>query len=118
MVVLNKTRKTTLTKNLKEAKSFMDSFFGLLRQSNPRSLLFKTRFGIHTFCLKVPIDVIVLDSKFRVVKLQESLKPNRLFFWNPKYNLVIELSEGTINKSKTQIKDSLKCSSSGRKKIW
>ncbi len=107
MVVLNITRKTTVTQDLKEAKSFIDKFLGLLRKSNQRSLLFKTRFGIHTFCLKESIDVVVLDYKYNVVKLGESIKPNSLFFWNPKYNLVLEFSKGSIKKSNTKIGDSL-----------
>ncbi len=94
-------------RDLKEAKSFTNRFLGLLRPSNPRSLLFRTRFGIHTFGLSVPIDVIVLDSKFRVVKLQSSLKPNQLFFWNPKYDTVIELPEGSIKKSDIKIGDKI-----------
>lgn len=94
-------------RDIKEAKSFFDRLLGLLRPSNPRSLLFKTRFGIHTFGLSVPIDVIVLDSKFRVVKLREALSSNRLFFWNPKYDTVIELPEGSIRKSDIKIGDKI-----------
>ncbi len=103
MVLKNVTKDTILTKDLKEAKSALDQIFGLLRRSNPRSLLFKTRFGIHTFGLQEPIDVVVLDDSFKIVKLRENLKPNRLFFWNPKYSLVIELPAETLKKSKTSI---------------
>lgn len=97
-------------RDLKEAKTFTDRFLGLLRPSNPRSLLFKTRFGIHTFGLKESIDIVVLDDKYNVVKLGEFIKPNRLFFWNPKYNLVLELPKGTIAKSHTKIGDILNLS--------
>lgn len=82
--------------------------FGLLKKSNPRSLLFKTRFGIHTLGLKKAIDIIILDNNFRVVKLGISVKPNQFFFWNPKFSLVLELPEGTIKKTKTQIGDIVK----------
>lgn len=94
-----------LSKDAKEMKSFLDLVLGLLRKSNPRSLLFKTRFGIHTFFLKEPIDVIVLDRQFRVVKLRQNLQPNRLFFWNPKFTVVIELPSNTIRRSKTTVGD-------------
>lgn len=107
MVVLNTLKKTIVTSDLKEARSFLDKSFGLLKQSNPRSLLFKTRFGIHTFGLKFNIDVLVLDKGLKIVKLKQSLKPNQFFFWSPKYNLVIELPEGSIDKSQTKIGDQL-----------
>lgn len=59
-------------------------------------MLFKTRFGIHTFFLKESIDVVVLDRNFTVVKLKKNLKPNRLFFWDPKHLYLLELPKGTI----------------------
>lgn len=105
MVLKNVTKNTILAKDLKEAKSALDLTLGLLRKSNPRSLLFRTNLGIHTFGLKEAIDVLVLDGNFRVVKLKQNLKPDFLFFWNPKYNLVLELPVGTIKKSKTTILD-------------
>lgn len=106
MTLRNITKKTLLSTNLKEAKSTADKFLGLLRKSNPRSLMFKTRFGIHTFLLKSPIDVLILDSEHRVVSVK-NLKPNRIFIYNPMRLLVIELPTGTIQKSKTQEGDTL-----------
>lgn len=101
MVLRNITKKTIVSKDLEEAKSFINKYLGLLKKSNPRSLLFNTRFGIHTFGLKIPIDAVILDNNFRVVKVKENLKPNSVFFWNPKYNLVIELPVGTLKKTQT-----------------
>ena len=98
MILKNLTTGKIICNDLKIAQSFIDRLFGLLIKSNPRNMLFKTRFGIHTFLLKEPIDVIVLDNNFKVVKIKENLRPNRLFFWNPKYNRVIELSSNTIKK--------------------
>ena len=106
MIIRNVTRKTIISSDLKEAKSFLDQFFGLLRQSNPRSLLFSTRFGIHTFGLRELIDVMVLDGGMKVIKMA-TVKPNSLFFWNPKYNKVLELPKGTIKKSKTKKWDTI-----------
>lgn len=79
----------------------------MLRKSNPRSLLIETRFGIHTFGLKKQIDVLVLDERHTIQSIKVSLKPNRVFFWNPKYSLILELPAGTIKKSKTEIGDKL-----------
>lgn len=105
MVLKNLTTGKIITTELKEAKSFSDQFFGLLKKSNPRYLLFKTRFGIHTFFMKVPIDVLILDNKGKVVAIKKSLKPNRIFFWNPKFCKIIELPEKTIFVTKIKIGD-------------
>lgn len=106
--ILNQTRNTLLSGDAKLATSFLDRLFGLLNKSNPRALIFKTQFGIHTFFLKEAIDVVVLDNKNQVKKIKKCLKPNRLFFWNPKYETVIELPKGTLKKSKTSLDDKLK----------
>jgi uncharacterized protein len=93
-------------KDAKLANSFLDQLLGLHRKSNPRTLIFKTRFGIHTFFLKESIDVIILDSGLIVVKIA-TIKPNKIFFWNPKYDTVIELPKGFIKKSKLKLGDNV-----------
>lgn len=98
MILLNKTTGKIICKDLKIASSILDRMLGLLIKSNPRSMLFKTRFGIHTFFLNEPIDVIILDNNFKVVKINQNLKPNRVFFWNPVYPYIIELPQGHIRK--------------------
>lgn len=106
----NITRAALITENLKVAQKWWDKTLGLLSKKNPRSLLFYTRFGIHTFGLKLPIDVLVLDNSNKVVILKQNLHPNRFFFWNPRYNQVIELPSGLIKQSHTKIGDRLKIS--------
>lgn len=107
MIVVNSSRVTILSQNAKFAKSLIGLTFGLHLKNNSRTLIFKTRFGIHTLGLKEPIDVLVLDSDLKVVKIKESLQPNWFFFWNPKFNLVIELPAEIIRISKTQPGDQL-----------
>lgn len=98
MILKNLTTHKVICKDLKICESFWDRMLGLLIPENPRNLMFRTRFGIHTFFLKEPIDVLVLDSHFRVVRIKEGLKPNRLFFWNPLFPIVLELKQGLIKK--------------------
>jgi uncharacterized membrane protein (UPF0127 family) len=107
MVLKNLTKNTVVSNDLKGASSFSDQVLGLLNPANPRSLLFRTRFGIHTFGLKDPIDVLILDSSWKVVKTSVSLKPNRVFLWNPLFPIVIELPENSITNSKTATGDIL-----------
>lgn len=69
---------------------------GLLTTKTPEALLLQTRWGIHTFGMKYPIDAVVLDNKDQVISFKFSIKPNRFYIWNPKYNKVLELPAGTI----------------------
>ncbi len=107
MKIRNVNKQTEVAADFKLAESFLDRNLGLLRKSNPRSLVFKTRFGIHTFGLKNLIDVIVLNHRFQVIKTKKYLAPNRLFFWNPRYAIIIELPPGMIENSKTEVGDTL-----------
>ncbi len=111
MILKNASKKTILSEELKIAASIVDSLFGLLLKRN-KSLLLKTRFGIHTFGLSQNIDVLILDVNYKVVKIKKSLTPNKIFFWNPKYSLVIEIPEDIIKKSKTLLGDQLNITNS------
>lgn len=75
---------------MKIANGITDKTFGLILNKN-LSLLIQTRWGIHTFGLKKPIWAGVLDSNQIVVKAT-IVKPNRILFWNPKYNTILELT--------------------------
>lgn len=48
--------------------------------------------------------MLVLNDNSKVIN-SETIKPNKLFFYNPIYDTVIELPEGAIKKSKTEIRD-------------
>ncbi len=108
MRVLNITKKTTLALNCKQATTLMELVFGLHWLSNPPELLFKTRLGIHTLMLRKPIDIVILGNSLRVVSLKANLQPNRVLFWNPRYQWVLELPVNAIKNSKTEIGDQLK----------
>jgi uncharacterized protein len=107
MQVRNITKKTIIVDKIRVAKNLQDKVIGLLRSKKPEVLLLKTHFGIHTFGMKYAIDVIVLDDKHTVVALKASLPPNRIFLWNPMDEIVIEMPEGMIEKTKTEIGDKI-----------
>lgn len=92
---------------VKVLSSFWQKTRGLICKEKAEPVLFKTRFGIHTFGLKFPIDVIILDNKNRVTKIITNLSPNNLFFWNPIYDKVIELPVGEITKLNIKSSDTL-----------
>lgn len=88
------TSKTTTIR----AKHLSVATFGLMGKEKAYPIYFRTRFGVHTFFMKFPIDVIIFDDQEKVVKLEEHLSPNKFLFWNLKYNHVVELPGGTIKR--------------------
>ena len=108
-MIKNKTQKTILSKDYSSKNAF-GKIKGLIGEKTPETIALKTRFGIHTFLLKFPIDVIILNKKNEVVKLKKGLLPNKVFFWNIKFDTVIELPNGFLEKSKTKLGDALEFS--------
>ncbi len=92
-----------VTLRVKEARNLKEKIVGLIGRK-PYALLLKTRFGIHTFGLKFPIDVLILNNENKIVSMRKCLKPNKIFLWNPIYDKVLELPQGTIDKKKIKIK--------------
>jgi uncharacterized membrane protein (UPF0127 family) len=95
--IVNTTRAKVLIEDAVFIKSIISKSIGLIGQQRPKPLIFTTRFGIHTFFLKFPIDVLILDKNMKVVKVKRSLKPNRFLFWNPMHDFVVELPERASN---------------------
>ena len=85
---------------VKEMKGVIDKMRGLIGAKRAEAVLLKTRFGIHTFGVRFPIDVVILDRQNSVVKTKENLQPNRIFVWPWKYDTVIELPAGKIEELK------------------
>lgn len=86
------------TVNATYLQTIARAMIGLIGAPAAYPVYFQTRWGIHTFGMKFPIDVIVLDSAYRVVQTCTALSPNRVFVWNPKYYHVIELPANTVSR--------------------
>lgn len=110
MRLINLKNNQVVCTNLRIGSSFRERLLGLLYPGYGSHLMLKTRFGIHTFFLKKPIDVVVLDDKNKVVKIKQGLRPFSLFFWNPKFLKVIEIPEGAILKYRISLGDTLSIS--------
>lgn len=106
-MIKNRTKNTIISKDFKLLKDFRSKSKGLINSNSPKTVAFYTRLGIHTFGMKYPIDIIVTDKKFKVTCIKKNLQPNRVFLWNPKGSLIIELEKGAIKKSQTQVSDFL-----------
>ncbi len=107
MKIINKTRNIVIADNIIEAESFIDQSLGILKYKIPTAMLINTRFGIHTFFMQYPIDVLVLDQTHQVIKIKENMQPNSFLFWNPKNSIVIELPAKTIANTKTRLYDAI-----------
>jgi uncharacterized membrane protein (UPF0127 family) len=62
--------------------------------------------AIHTFGMKMPIDVVFLDREYRVTKLREGIRPRRVSVCLQATS-VLELRTGAIAESKTRLGDQL-----------
>lgn len=88
---------------VRKAQSLEDRTRGLIGQSEIEPLWLETRFGIHTFGMRQPIDVMVLDMNNSVRVLKKGLKPNRVFIWNPQFKRVVELPSGYVQKKSIRL---------------
>lgn len=102
MQIINQTTNAVLAKDAVLARSFVAKNIGLLTYKHPTAMILNTRWGIHTFGMRYPIDVVILDSNNNVVKIKTALKPNRIFLWNPQYKTVLELPAGIIKRTQTK----------------
>jgi uncharacterized membrane protein (UPF0127 family) len=107
MKIINQTKQTLLAKQVVIPKSLLNQSLGLLKYKNPVAMILSTHFGIHTFGMHYAIDVLILDNDNFVVATKQNLKPNRIFLWNWKYKSVLELPARTIERSKTEIGDTI-----------
>lgn len=85
--------------NIDIANSFFKKLFGLMGKKNiKRGLLLKTG-SIHTFFMREPIDIIMLDKEKKVIYYQKNVKKNKIII-KKKARYTIELpfnSLRTIN---------------------
>ena len=108
--VNNLTRGKLLADRAERAASFMDRFKGLMGRE---SLVFGEGMhivpcnSIHTFFMRIPIDVAFLDPDGTIVKQIPAMPPWRLSSVYFKAHSVLELPAGTLSGSQTQEGDRL-----------
>ncbi len=108
--VMNLTRNTLLAEHSTRAETFFSRFKGLIGVPHlpfGEGLHLTRCNSIHTFFMKMPIDVLFLDVSHHVVDICPSMPPwgvSRVYF-NAKS--VLELPHGTASASQTQVGDLL-----------
>lgn len=108
--VTNRTRARLLGDNVRQARTFSDRFIGLMgRRDLPlgHGLHLEPCNSIHTFFMRLPIDVAFLDGDRRVLKLIASMPPWRASAIYFKARSVLELPAGVLQASGTEEGDFL-----------
>jgi uncharacterized membrane protein (UPF0127 family) len=110
--ITNQTRDRVLAARGELARSFWARGRGLMgRASLPDSyaLIIFPESSIHTFFMRVPIDVLFVDRNNRVIGMREAMPPSRPFAgvapWRGRY--VIEMPAGVIAATGTALGDQL-----------
>ena len=112
MGVKNVTRKSVIATRSKIADSVLGRSIGLMFSLPTQSamvLKFKSDspVNLHMFFVFFPIDVILVDSRRKVVELIEGFAPFTTYSAKKKAMFVVEVPAGTIRKSKTKVGDEI-----------
>lgn len=113
MPVINQTKKTWLATKIRKADSFVTRLVGLLKRTTlgpEEALWLMPSKGIHTIGMKFPIDVLFLNRSNQVVGSITGMAPYRVSAVRLSGHSVLELPNGTIRKSQTEIGDQLEIS--------
>jgi uncharacterized protein len=110
--ITNQTRDRVLAARGELARSFWARGRGLMgRATLPESyaLIIFPESSIHTFFMRMPIDVLFVDRSDKVIGIREAMPPSRPFAgvapWRGRY--VIEMPAGVIAATGTALGDQL-----------
>lgn len=113
MPVINLSKQTWLATKVRKADNFVTRLVGLLKRTTlgpEEALWLMPSKGIHTIGMKFPIDVVFLNKDHQVVGLVSGMAPYRLSSVHLRSFSVLELPNGTIRKSHTEIGDQFEIS--------
>jgi uncharacterized protein len=116
MCIANLTRGTVLCSQAMVARGFRDRSRGLLghdQLADDEGMVFETMLPMmwmHTFFMAFPIDIVFLDCRNVVIKVQRSLQPGRLSAIVLSARKAIELAAGRAARAQTEVGDFLSIS--------
>ncbi len=108
--VTNVTKGVLLAERAVRAESFVERFVGLMgRRDLPMGagLLLEPCNSIHTFFMRIPIDVLFLSKELEILKLIPAMVPWRTSSILWKARSVLELPAGVIHASGTAVGERL-----------
>jgi len=109
MVLVNATKKTVVSDNCHFANTVLKRMIGLLNRGQfgkGEGLLLDRCYGIHTFGMRFPIDVLFLDKDLHVIRAVKALPPHRTCVVR-KSVYVLEVPAGAIDSSRTEEGDQI-----------
>jgi len=112
MVLVNTTQNTIVSDRCHLANSVLKRMVGLLnrmRFDKGEGLLLDRSYGIHTFGMRFPIDVLFLDKDLHVIRAIKALPPYRTCAVKRSV-YVLEVPIGAIEASRTQEGDQIQIS--------
>jgi uncharacterized membrane protein (UPF0127 family) len=108
MQIANLTRGSTLATHARRADSFAARAQGLMMTPplpSEGGLVIEPCNSIHMFFMRYPLDIIFLSKDGEVVFMYRGIKPWRMGRMVRGARLAIELPEGAIDRSGTQVGD-------------
>jgi uncharacterized membrane protein (UPF0127 family) len=109
--VQNETKGTVLFSRGEVARRWRDRLVGLMGRRSlgeEYGLVIEPCESIHTFWMRIPIDVVFIDVECNVVKAFAHVRPWRLRFGGRKADTVVEGPVGMIRRSGTSVGDRLR----------
>ncbi len=82
-----------------EMKGFWKNFIGLMGKKNINYGIKLRCNGIHTFFMKIPIDVVLTDKDNNVIKVYYNVVPNRIILPKKGVYYTYELPVGYIKRA-------------------
>lgn len=110
--VYNRTQETFVATEARVADGYFSRLIGLLGKRRQwarpgQGLWIVPSHGVHTIGMLFPLDLVFLDSKKRVVHVEEHVRPFRISAVSLKAYSVLELPPHTIFRTGTQQGDQL-----------
>jgi uncharacterized protein len=112
-MIKNKTKKKIICSNKKILSGIFEKAKGLMFSMPIKDtgyvFVFDTprRIDLHMFFVFFPIDLLFLDADKRVIEMKNNFLPFTLYYSARKANYVIELPNGTVKDTKTELGDAI-----------
>lgn len=105
-MIINKTKKKKIADDYIECSSILSQVRGMMFRKNVIPLVFiffkERKINLHSFFCK-EMDLVFLNSKFKVVEIKENWKPFSFYFSKKKARILIELPSGAVSKNKLSV---------------
>ena len=113
MPIINLTKSTWIATRTRRADNFFTRLIGLLGRKHlgpEEAFWLVPSKGIHTVGMKFAIDAVFLDKASKVVNVVSGLRPYSVTQMGSAVHSVLELPEGTVRKSRTDLGDQIEIS--------